>query len=69
MLADFGVAIEVLSMTEQPTGSGQVIALVEYRHAEAVAWAAGGGTSVSEANLHAVLSAANHVVREGQRHA
>jgi 2-isopropylmalate synthase len=61
ILAAAGLPVEVLGLTQQSLAAGsaaQAITYLEHRCGDRVAWAAGTGTSVLEASLAAVVTAA-----------
>jgi 2-isopropylmalate synthase len=63
ILAAAGLPVEVLGLTQQSLAAGsaaQAITYLEHRCRDRVAWAAGTGTSVVEANLAAMINAAQH---------
>ena len=63
ILAAEGLAVDVLSLHQQSLGAGNTAAAItylEHRAHAGPAWSAGMGTSTTDANLAAVISAANH---------
>lgn len=66
-LADSGIDLEVLDLTQSSIGSGndaQALTLVEYRHDTGAGWAAGIDTSVLHSTWSAIIAAANRAVLE-----
>ena len=58
-----GLPVQILSLHQQSVAAGntaQAITYLEHRRSDGVAWAAGMGTSTTEASLTAVICAANH---------